>query len=69
MNPMKSGQLIDIETARLKRWERKQADQFKTVDQVNVVWVCVCGCWQYELRPIGAFCVSCGTKQSVSIKL
>ena len=67
---MKPGRLIDIETARLKRWERKQTDQFKTVDSTNVVWVCLCGgCWQYELRPIGVFCVSCGAKQSVAIKL
>ena len=61
--------LIDIETARLNRWRKKQADQFKPVDSALAHWVCLCGCWQYELRPVGVFCVSCGAKQSVSVKL
>jgi hypothetical protein len=62
-------EVIDIEAARLKRWEKKRDDPFKKRDDGSVVWVCNCGCWQCELRPVGAFCVSCGAKQSVSIKL
>lgn len=64
-----TGRLVDIETARLRRWERKKADQFKARNDEQVVWTCNCGCWQYELRPVGVFCVSCGTKQSVAIKI
>ncbi len=63
------GKVVDIEAARLARWEKKKSDQFKARDNDQVVWVCNCGCWQYELRPVGAFCVSCGAKQSVSIKM
>lgn len=63
------GKVVELEAARLVRWERKQADQFKSRDNEQVVWVCNCGCWQYELRPVGVFCVSCGTKQSVSVKI
>lgn len=61
------GQLIDIETARLKRWAKKQTDPFRSRDDGQAVWVCNCGCWQFELRPVGVFCVSCGAKQSVGI--
>ena len=64
-----TAKVIELESARLRRWERKEASQFKPLDHAKSVWVCLCGCWQYELRPIGVFCVSCGTKQSVSIKL
>lgn len=63
------GQLIDIEAMRLRRWQRKQDAGFKTMTDEQAVWVCRCGCWQYELRPIGVYCVNCGTKQSVAIKV
>jgi len=63
------GKVVELEAARLARWERKQADQFKPIADEQLVWKCNCGCWQYELRPVGVFCVSCGTKQSVSIKI
>lgn len=64
------GKLVDMEAGRLRRWERKQNPTgFKPVADDQLVWKCSCGCWQYELRPVGVFCVSCGTKQSVSIKI
>ncbi len=64
------GKLVDLKSARLRRWEKKQAPYgFKPVADEQLVWKCSCGCWQYELRPVGVFCVSCGSKQSVSIKV
>lgn len=63
------GKVVSLEAARLARWERKQTDPFKAKADDQLIWKCLCGCWQYELRPVGVFCVSCGTKQSVSIKV
>lgn len=64
-----TAKVIDLESARLRRWERKQANPFQPRESDNLVWRCACGCWQYELRPIGVFCVSCGMKQSVAVKI
>lgn len=63
------GKLVSLEAARVARWERKRTDPWKAAGDDALIWTCNCGCWQYELRPTGAFCVSCGAKQSVSIKV
>lgn len=65
-----TAKVIELESARLRRCERKQEPSgFKAITDDQLVWKCACGCWQYELRPVGVFCVSCGAKQSVSVKI
>jgi hypothetical protein len=60
------GNVVDIEAGRLRRWERRKESNFRQVDQ-DMVWFCACGCWQFELRPVGVFCLGCQRKQSVVI--
>lgn len=62
------GALIDLESARIKRWERKQQDQFVSVVEQKLNWVCKCGCWQFEVRKNGITCLGCETVQSLVVK-
>lgn len=61
--------LVDLETARLRRWDRKQSSPFQPRSDGQRIWFCNCGVWQFELHPDGVFCVSCKTKQSVECRL
>lgn len=62
------GKLVDMEAGRLRRWERKQNDPFKPRTDGQLIWTCRCGGWQFEVRPVGVFCISCGDKQYLSTK-
>lgn len=61
------GKIYDIEAGRLRRWERVRSDQFKPYTDESLAWVCFCGCWQFEIKPIGVFCCACRVKQFLSI--
>lgn len=62
-----SATVIDLETARLRRWEKKQQAQFRHVVTEDLNWVCKCGCWQFEAKQYGIICLGCRTKQEIVI--